>query len=112
MNRDKYVNDESYREGYEEGRKEGANALISVIKPHLDKIKEEIEYIEHVNSEGTYQQGYSESIHDKKLKIDTLDLIREAIDSETRIRLKECINADYVIDAVLDTISLIKMGVY
>lgn len=46
MNRDKYVNDESYREGYLDGRREGANAIVTAFKPCLDKIKEEINYLE------------------------------------------------------------------
>ena len=46
MNRDKFVNDESYREGYLDGRKEGGKALVTVSKPYLDKIKEEISYLE------------------------------------------------------------------
>ena len=46
MNRDKYVYDESYREGYLDGRREGANALVTAFKPYLDKLKEEIDYLE------------------------------------------------------------------
>ena len=46
MNREKYVNDKSYREGYLDGRKEGANSLATSLKPYLDKLKEEINYLE------------------------------------------------------------------
>lgn len=46
MNREKYVNDKSYREGYLDGRKEGAKALATALKPYLDKLKEEIGYLD------------------------------------------------------------------
>ena len=42
MNREKYVNDKSYREGYLDGRKEGAYAFEKAVRPYIEKIKKDI----------------------------------------------------------------------
>ena len=46
MNREKYVNDKSYREGYLDGRKEGAYAFEKAISPYVKRIKKDIEDLE------------------------------------------------------------------
>lgn len=42
MNREKYINDKSYREGYGEGRKEGIDAVITTCNAYLDRLEEDI----------------------------------------------------------------------
>lgn len=37
MNREKYVNDTSYREGYTDGYREGVNAVISMYENNVQK---------------------------------------------------------------------------
>ena len=45
MNREKYVNDKSYREGYEDGRKEGINTAIYTYNAYLNRLEEDINYL-------------------------------------------------------------------
>ena len=45
MNREKYIKDKSYREGYEEGRKEGINAVINTYNANLNRLEEDIIYL-------------------------------------------------------------------
>ena len=42
MNREKYVNDKLYREGYLDGRKEGINTVLYTYNAYLLKIEEDI----------------------------------------------------------------------
>lgn len=45
MNREKYINDTSYREGYDDGRKEGANSVVTSIMDFLNILSIQIEYM-------------------------------------------------------------------
>ncbi len=45
MNREKYVKDKSYREGYTDGRKEGINTVISTYNTYLNRLEEDINYL-------------------------------------------------------------------
>jgi len=45
MNREKYIKDESYREGYNEGRKEGIGAVINTYNTYLNRLEEDINYL-------------------------------------------------------------------
>ena len=45
MNREKYVKDKSYREGYEDGRKEGINTVIITYNAYLNRLEENINYL-------------------------------------------------------------------
>lgn len=45
MNREKYIKDKSYREGYEEGRKEGIDAVINTYNAYLNRLEEDINYL-------------------------------------------------------------------
>lgn len=45
MNREKYIKDKSYREGYEEGRKEGIGAVICTYNAYLNRLEEDINYL-------------------------------------------------------------------
>jgi hypothetical protein len=45
MNRKKYVKDKSYREGYNEGRKEGIDAVINTCNAYLNRLEEDIIYL-------------------------------------------------------------------
>ncbi len=45
MNREKYIKDKSYREGYEEGRKEGIDAVTSTYNAYLNRLEEDITYL-------------------------------------------------------------------
>ena len=42
MNREKYIKDKSYREGYKDGRKEGIDAVINTCNAYLYKLEENI----------------------------------------------------------------------
>lgn len=44
MNREKYINDKSYREGYKDGRKEGINTAIFTCNSYLNRLEEDINY--------------------------------------------------------------------
>ena len=46
MNREKYIKDKSYREGYDEGRKEGIDAVINTYNAYLNKLEEDINYLQ------------------------------------------------------------------
>ena len=37
MNREKYINNTSYREGYTDGHREGVNAMISTYENNIQK---------------------------------------------------------------------------
>lgn len=41
MNREKYIKDKSYREGYKEGRKEGIDAVINTYNVYLNRLDED-----------------------------------------------------------------------
>ena len=45
MNREKYIKDKSYRDGYEEGHKEGINAVINTYNVYLNRLEEDINYL-------------------------------------------------------------------
>ena len=45
MNREKYTKDKSYRDGYEEGRKEGINTVIYTYNTYLNRLEEDITYL-------------------------------------------------------------------
>lgn len=45
MNREKYIKDKSYREGYVEGRKEGIDAVINTYTAYLNRLEEDITYL-------------------------------------------------------------------
>lgn len=45
MNREKYIKDKSYREGYEEGRKEGIDVIINTYNAYLNRLEEDIIYL-------------------------------------------------------------------
>ena len=45
MNREKYIKDMSYREGYGEGRKEGINTVINTYNAYLNRLEEDICYL-------------------------------------------------------------------
>lgn len=45
MNREKYVKDESYREGYGDGRKEGINTVVNICNAYLNRLEEDINYL-------------------------------------------------------------------
>lgn len=45
MNREKYIKDKSYREGYKEGRKEGIDAVINTYNAYLNRLEEDINYL-------------------------------------------------------------------
>lgn len=51
MNREKYMNDESYREGYDDGRKEGANSIASIIMRYLDMSSNNNEFMKKLLSD-------------------------------------------------------------
>lgn len=46
MDREKYINDKSYREGYLDGRREGAHAFEKAVKPYVEKIQKDIADLE------------------------------------------------------------------
>ena len=48
MNREKYMNDESYREGYDDGKKEGANSVVTIFMRFLNKLSNDIEYMKKI----------------------------------------------------------------
>ncbi len=45
MNRGKYVKDISYREGYNDGRREGVKTVIFSCNEYLDRIDESMKYL-------------------------------------------------------------------
>ena len=45
MNREKYIKDESYREGYKEGHKEGIDTVINIYNTYLNRLEEDINYL-------------------------------------------------------------------
>lgn len=45
MNREKFIKDKSYREGYGEGRKEGIDAVINIYNAYLNRLQEDINYL-------------------------------------------------------------------
>lgn len=45
MNREKYIKDKSYREGYSDGYKEGVNAVINTYNAYLKRLEEDINYL-------------------------------------------------------------------
>ncbi len=45
MNREKYITDKTYREAYEEGRKEGIDAVINIINAYLNKLEKDVNYL-------------------------------------------------------------------
>ena len=45
MNREKYVKDNSYREGYDEGRKEGIDTVVNTYDVYLNRLEEDINYL-------------------------------------------------------------------
>ena len=55
MNRKKYVNDESYREGYLDGRKEGINTVLCGYNTYLKILEVDInclrELLKDINAE-------------------------------------------------------------
>lgn len=46
MNREKYIIDKSYREGYKEGRKEGIDAVINTYNAYLNRLEENKNYLQ------------------------------------------------------------------
>lgn len=45
MNREKYIKDKSYREGYNDGHKEGIDAVINTYNAYLNRLEEDINYL-------------------------------------------------------------------
>lgn len=45
MNREKYVKDKSYREGYTDGRREGIDTVINTYNAYLNRLTEDINYL-------------------------------------------------------------------
>ena len=45
MDREKYIKDKSYREGYTDGRREGINAVINTYNAYLNRLEEDINYL-------------------------------------------------------------------
>lgn len=64
MNREKYIKDKFYREGYEEGRKEGIDAVINTYTAYLNRLEEDITYLrerlENIKSESEPKDGEEE----------------------------------------------------
>lgn len=48
MDREKYINDTSYREGYDDGRKEGANSVVTITMRFLNMLSNQIEYMKKI----------------------------------------------------------------
>lgn len=57
MNREKYMNDVSYREGYDDGRKEGANSVDTSIMDFLNILSIQIEYMKKTLTDTTNGEG-------------------------------------------------------
>ena len=51
MNREKYINDTSYREGYDDGKKEGLNSGLDITIGFLNRLSSEIEYMKKILSD-------------------------------------------------------------
>jgi hypothetical protein len=51
MNREKYMNDMGYREGYDDGRKEGSNSVATTTMVCLNKLTDDIEYMKKLLSD-------------------------------------------------------------
>lgn len=45
MNREKYIKDKSYREGYKDGHKEGIDTVINTYNAYLNRLEEDINYL-------------------------------------------------------------------
>ncbi len=44
MNREKYIKDKSYREGYKDGHKVGTDTVINICNAYLNRLQEDINY--------------------------------------------------------------------
>ena len=51
MNREKYMNDMIYREGYDDGRKEGSHSVAATTLVCLNKLTDDIEYMKKLLSD-------------------------------------------------------------
>lgn len=60
MNREKYIKDKSYREGYKEGRKEGIDAVVNTYNVYLNRLEEDINYLReqlnHIKAESEVEE--------------------------------------------------------
>lgn len=51
MNREKYISNTSYREGYDDGRKEGLSSSLDITIGFLNKLSNDIEYMKKILSD-------------------------------------------------------------
>lgn len=51
MNREKYISNTSYREGYDDGKKEGASSTLAITMGFLNKLSNDIEYMKKILSD-------------------------------------------------------------
>jgi len=42
MNRERYINDKSYKDGYKEGHKDGINVVLNTCNMHLNRLEKDI----------------------------------------------------------------------
>lgn len=66
MNREKYISNTSYREGYDDGKKEGLSSNLSITMGFLNKLSNDIEYMKKIlsdaiNNDGTIIEANKES---------------------------------------------------
>ena len=57
MDRQKYINDISYREGYDDGKKEGASSTLAITIGFLNKLSNDIEYMKKIMSDAINNEG-------------------------------------------------------
>ena len=53
MNREKYINNTSYREGYDDGKKEALISNFTITMKFLNKLSNDIEYMKKILSDTT-----------------------------------------------------------
>ncbi len=80
MNREKYIKDKSYREGYKDGHKEGIDTVINTYNAYLNRLEEDINYLrerlENIKAESEDKKEGSDKESDFKIvsknaKVDT-----------------------------------------
>lgn len=57
MNREKYINNTSYREGYDDGKKDGSNSVITWFMRFLNKLSNDIEYMKKILPDSINNEG-------------------------------------------------------
>lgn len=80
MNREKYINNTSYREGYDDGKKEGLGSSLIITMRFLNKLSNDIEYMKKILSDSTDNEGIGHCKNCKWWKDDD-GLYRRGVDA-------------------------------